>query len=85
MSRVADKARAAERAGSGGACRKGFGAQVGPERRAGFLEIRRDSNAKSRWRGSYPQGCVVGAGGGGGSRAGRADGAKVLTIHRKTV
>lgn len=42
---------------------QGFGAQDGPERRAGFLEIRRDSTAKNARRGSYPQGWGDRAGG----------------------
>ncbi|AUG22774.1 hypothetical protein FFM54_20440 [Burkholderia pseudomallei] len=40
--------------------RQGFERRRGPRRRAGFLEIRRDSTAKRGPRGSYPQGRAAG-------------------------
>ncbi|RQR60528.1 hypothetical protein DIE19_16060 [Burkholderia sp. Bp9126] len=43
-----------------------------PRRRAGFLEIRRDSTRKNGHSVSYPQGCVVGRGAG--SQGGGASG-----------
>ncbi|PRD79010.1 hypothetical protein C6P74_15470 [Burkholderia multivorans] len=64
LSRSRNKARSGVRACFGRLRHGLWRGRRGPKRRAGFLEIRRDSNAKRGHSGTYPQGAIVGRGAG---------------------